>query len=69
MLDTCVSESKETIVIGDLNVNYSKNSDNTETNHNEVKIILRKLNKKKSSGYDEIPIPLLLMVRQKLPFH
>ena len=43
MLDTCVSESKETIAIGDLNVNYSKNSDNTETNPNEVKTILKKL--------------------------
>ena len=30
MLDTCVSEGKETIVMGDLNVNYNKNSDNTE---------------------------------------
>ena len=30
MLDTCVSEGKETSVFGDLNVNYSKNLDNTE---------------------------------------
>jgi hypothetical protein len=30
MLDTCVSEGKETILIGDLNVNYCKNSDSTE---------------------------------------
>ena len=30
MLDTCVSEDKETIVMGDLNVNYRKNSDNKE---------------------------------------
>jgi hypothetical protein len=28
-----------------------------ETNHNKVKTILKKLNKKKCSGYDEIPIP------------
>ena len=30
MLDTCVSVGKETIVMGDLNVNYNENSDNTE---------------------------------------